>query len=1072
MKFAKRLTALLIVAVMLISSCLFVNAAKATVTVNSTHTVDTGVSYSKLTVKSGQNGNSVACVALEFNPADGYMPMVFAPYAGSANVLEDYYSVATTKYGYDVAGIINGSFFDMNTSNLLGLNISNGRVSCAHSGYTGEVVAFDSNGKMDIVTSCLEYKLFIGGKEVPNSPIRYINKRYENDSWGPDRIFYYDTSCGTIADTTVKGYEVVCQKMNNSDLIVGSSLFAKVVSVGENTYGTKFESNANIESDKFVLFVKTDSSFAKYLKDLKAGDDIAIAVNETNPEAREVMEKANSAITSVGFLVKDGVDRTRIDSWIGAKEHPVTLDRGWTAFGQKADGSYVFFTSTDGSAGSGKCITMRDIADYMISKGCVNVIRMDGGGSSAMYLKKTSAGSAGYAQYSSRKVTDGIMVVKKSSAVKSELVTALNTAIANAKASVASTPNASLSAAIAEAEAAVKKGNVVSGDARALIAKLSGKKELFTIATTASSASYLDYSEESLIALREKYAEALKLYFSGTATASQIQATTQALTDAYNNSLATVISVGKSYTTTAPNRGGTDQNNDDGSRLTNGAKCGAGAGTNAYSGWSSGVNPEITVDLGSSMSSDTYTVYAASMASWGIPAPGSVNVKVSSNGSTWTDIGTCKDITYRQSDSTTGTGKTNYYSFTVKANSVQNARYVKFTVDGGNHTWIDEVEVALSNKNAGKSIENAIYINGVNRSINAGDSHVFTPAFGTVTPDKANTNYSATIVLTSTSVENQYTVKSITFNNGNAADYNLASDEILLVCHSDSAVPNSLLNLAILQTVKSGDKLNVFGVDTAESSLGIAAYARPVSDSEGGSESTSSNVALGKDYTTSTLYPEGGSASYPDETGKTMTDGVNASFNGTYSDPAFIGFNKGTSDYAANGYASITVDLGKKYDLDKFVAKVASSLNKVSGITAPATVSVFVSNDNKTWTEAGSVNPIDNPTFSTVDATVTLDKAVCARYVQYRFVGSSNWIMVAEVEAYGVECDDAEVILGDVDASGKVDSYDYLLVKRACFDTYDLSDVEFTRAEVSGDSKIDSADYLLIKRIAFGTYTA
>ncbi|MBO5870555.1 MAG: phosphodiester glycosidase family protein, partial [Clostridia bacterium] len=495
MKFAKRLTALLIVAVMLISSCLFVNAAKATVTVNSTHTVDTGVSYSKLTVKSGQNGNTVSGVALEFNPADGYMPMVFAPYAGSANVLADYYSVATTKYGYDVAGIINGSFFDMDTSNLLGLNISNGKVSCAHSGYSGEVVAFDSNGKMDIVTSCLEYKLFIGGKEVPNSPIRYINKRYENDSWGPDRIFYYDTSCGTIADTTVKGYEVVCQKMNNSDLIVGSSLFAKVVSVGENTYGTKFESNANIESDKFVLFVKSDSSFAKYLKDLKAGDDIAIAVNETNPEAKEVMEKANSVITNVGFLVKDGVDRTRIDSAIGT--HSVTLQARWTAFGQKADGSYVFLTTEGGSTGEGGSVTLRDVADYMISKGCVNVIRMDGGGSSAMYLKRTSAGSAGYAQYSSRKVTDGIMVVKKSSAVKSELVTALNTAIANAKASVASTPNASLSAAIAEAEAAVKKGNVVSGDARALIAKLSGKKELFAIATTASSASYLEYSEES-----------------------------------------------------------------------------------------------------------------------------------------------------------------------------------------------------------------------------------------------------------------------------------------------------------------------------------------------------------------------------------------------------------------------------------------------------------------------------------------------------------------------------------------------------------------------------------------------
>ena len=84
--------------------------------------------------------------------------------------------------------------------------------------------------------------------------------------------------------------------------------------------------------------------------------------------------------------------------------------------------------------------------------------------------------------------------------------------------------------------------------------------------------------------------------------------------------------------------------------------------------------------------------------------------------------------------------------------------------------------------------------------------------------------------------------------------------------------------------------------------------------------------------------------------------------------------------------------------------------------------------------------------------------------------------MVAEVEAYGVECDDADTDTdfkpGDVNNDQKVDSLDYLLVKRACFKTYTLTDAEFIRAELSGDGKIDSADYLLVKRIAFGTYTA
>ncbi|MBQ4316975.1 MAG: dockerin type I repeat-containing protein, partial [Clostridia bacterium] len=62
-------------------------------------------------------------------------------------------------------------------------------------------------------------------------------------------------------------------------------------------------------------------------------------------------------------------------------------------------------------------------------------------------------------------------------------------------------------------------------------------------------------------------------------------------------------------------------------------------------------------------------------------------------------------------------------------------------------------------------------------------------------------------------------------------------------------------------------------------------------------------------------------------------------------------------------------------------------------------------------------------------------------------------------------------MLGDVNDDEKVDSVDYLLVKRACFKTYELNEDEFKRADVNADTVMDSTDYLLVKRIAFGTYT-
>ncbi|MBO5869115.1 MAG: discoidin domain-containing protein, partial [Clostridia bacterium] len=443
---------------------------------------------------------------------------------------------------------------------------------------------------------------------------------------------------------------------------------------------------------------------------------------------------------------------------------------------------------------------------------------------------------------------------------------------------------------------------------------------------------------------------------------------------------------------------------------------------------------------------------------------------------------------------------------------------------------------------------------------------------------------------------------------------------------------------------------------------GMTAFINEV-EVHGGDPIQVDNIALRKNYTIKGLYPGASNATYPDEDGITMTDGYSPASNATYQDKGFIGMNVSTDEYKANGYGSITVDLEKSHKVDKFVANVASSLNSAAGIKAPSNVSVYVSDDNTNWTKAGEVTPTDSTTIGVVSATVLLDEAVDARYVQFRFVGSSNWIFVSEVEVYGEHIpskgeilskgkqytttpsnrtdnrvddgirltdgvkgtkdgsgpeyagwdkihdngvdviidlgksyysdtytayyaggkwglaspkeyesidvyvsdtldgeyklvasakigdavltngtgasdetwstytltataensvkgryvkfhfmhsqehpamlwiDEVEVsqnkepatepenptpdnpnpepdeptepdyMLGDVNDDKKVDSVDYLLVKRACFKTYTLSQEEELRANINKDNTIDSTDYLLVKRIAFGTYT-
>ena len=61
-------------------------------------------------------------------------------------------------------------------------------------------------------------------------------------------------------------------------------------------------------------------------------------------------------------------------------------------------------------------------------------------------------------------------------------------------------------------------------------------------------------------------------------------------------------------------------------------------------------------------------------------------------------------------------------------------------------------------------------------------------------------------------------------------------------------------------------------------------------------------------------------------------------------------------------------------------------------------------------------------------------------------------------------------LLGDVNNDGKIDQYDYLLVKRHYFETRFLTSGEMSRSDVNRDGYVNQFDYILIKRHYFGTY--
>ena len=156
-------------------------------------------------------------------------------------------------------------------------------------------------------------------------------------------------------------------------------------------------------------------------------------------------------------------------------------------------------------------------------------------------------------------------------------------------------------------------------------------------------------------------------------------------------------------------------------------------------------------------------------------------------------------------------------------------------------------------------------------------------------------------------------------------------------------------------------------------------------------------------------------------------------------------------------------------------------MGNYSGIVSPEAIYVEVSLDGETFEEVARTTYEKPADGDRTVGWVEFDLAdVKAQYVRIGFDLNGVMAFLNEVEAYGELAEveeptpdpEPEVVLGDVDNDGDVDSIDYLFIKRYCLNTYDLDEDALTRADINKDGSVDTVDYLLVKRIVLGTYTA
>lgn len=780
------------------------SAAAFSMNVSSQHTIDGVVEYKSYNVTSKVKENEGSTYTLTFNPENGYIAMPFAGFAGTSANPKKQYEMATgasgSRYDYTVAGVINGAFFSMgNPYGLLtGINISNGKIESAHMPFSGSVVTFGSDGSMKIVDTSLSSSVTIGGRSYTDL-IWYYNKRRSTSDSGDwfDYLYYYDKSCGTKCDSVFPGTEILCRKLDNTDIAIGRTLVGEVISVSKNTSG------GAVEDDEFVLYYPDNrTTYTSLVQGLQPGEKIEISVTEKNSSARAATESAVVIISNVGRLVMNGMDLTLSQSTIGT--HSVTLARAWTAFGTKPDGSYVFLVSEENK------LTMRDVAQQMIKMGCNNVVRMDGGGSSAMYLSDTGSGSAGYA-YSAgganyaRPVGDCILVLKASSARSDSLKTALAEKISAAEAVIGNKDRTVLDAA----RAIYASETAIDGDYKHAIMDLTenyinGKAILRTAVNELTSAALASGNDRALDIAQMLSQEANRLIEAGSENACLEFEQTVSDIDVTGYT-GKKLSLGAQYATAEVNTGFPDTGR---LELTDGALFGLSASAPQWTGFKQGDKTgtdetgdyvDIFVDLGTEADVSAASLSALNMTSWGVRAPKRVVVLSSANGTEFTELASLESA-YTAAE---GACQPVYYDNAVSA---VRARYFKFRAYfAATHMFVGEVTLY------GGTGVNAVKLTGINKKIAADDAVVFTPSFGTVTAGNANLNWTRNYICVYDSTLGAYVVESITANNGKTDySYELGDNKIIVALHGSSVGAVS---------GKVGNIVSINGIDISESRI-------------------------------------------------------------------------------------------------------------------------------------------------------------------------------------------------------------------------------------------------------------
>ncbi len=401
MKCFKRAAASVIAVAILFNCVVFCYAAYDAVKV--TDTTDYKLNYSgntRLSVKNGTytkgtNTYGAKVYTVEASPSSVSVVATNGKSLYGAKTLTDIIAQTDTG-GKSVAAAINADFFSTTTGLPLGVQITNGRLVAtnltSYDAGAGRVsIGFKADGSTVFGVPEFDIKLSIDDYSIK---IDKINR--QNTYTDHVLLFTSDYGDKTHWGVTAKGtgYDVIVLETEKAIGVDGKfKCYYK-------EYHQNITTPLDIKKDKIYICAPTGmfGSFSpppylEYGGEKVYTDESFVTVTEKTGKWKGVV----NAVGGGNFLINNGVIR-----------YPSTYDSAIkntytsrTAFGVKADGTYVFYAAERNKPSGVSGVWMDAVAQAMFDMGCVYAVNLDGGGST------TVAANAGYGLAVQNKCQDG-----------------------------------------------------------------------------------------------------------------------------------------------------------------------------------------------------------------------------------------------------------------------------------------------------------------------------------------------------------------------------------------------------------------------------------------------------------------------------------------------------------------------------------------------------------------------------------------------------------------------------------------------------------------------------------------